>query len=857
MNILRSIFLMQFADNFDRSFDVAWMPVIDRWYLHGNSFVNPKPTGSHNVEHLIKQMNMASNGSVEVSVYGLLGFDNTTFGKSVPKIGAADTISKIGSFPSPNAERPKAVPFSGWSRWTNQSHVVKLGMIWTFPVTVDSRVAALHLSVEPGILWRYVDLYSYVDFSPNVFNEDFYLMKSALGEQTLQMLNNVSHSKVEQALRKMTPVRLVIETSVVGSPDTSETSNVKLAWLNMSDNTWVVLCNTSVVIKSCSSSQQLQASAHIDTSLFFDYARNRPDPYGNLHEDQYNAGDPWSDPLEQKTLSYYPLGFASNYSMDDESTAEKHIFTQRQLGGIACDSRLQGTRTCDGCGARFEVFNYSGCYVADGSTVTAPQIPSWTVASSPTSPFAARRVNGCDARVIPFGVPSPDTGSDSPIGYQGKTVLQAGGGFRAFFESDTFKVTVGAGLCVTPTPAETNKFVPDLVNIRQTAFRLCSDIMRLYYDAEPSKNVLVTVPIQYITAQYMAIAWYSVISNQWNPVCTNLPQDDNSTWLSIPVSTLTNPDFINGAKGCEDAPAQFQTRKARCDGFGARIACLNTDMCLGFTPDCTSEGVCLTMTGGSVQAFNGTVTLSGTFIGTLSAWMDSFQSFFSDTWTPQVTQFWDTSFLQPKGMADMYGDPVQAIRILFSSTPQNPLQISVDLRSVLSQQETRVVKLAWYNRSSSALFWTPICNSTATRDGIVSATLGPDLLTSPYFGDWTASCSSTTSTPFAKSCQKGAFLVVVNTALLSCKIENKIIAKPMTTSGPAKPMTTSRPAEPMTTSGPAKPMTTSRPAEPMTTSGPAKPMTTSRPRQSFCNKGYYAKNGTPPNIDGHNVIVAF
>jgi hypothetical protein len=175
-----------------------------------------------------------------------------------------------------------------------------------------------------------------------------------------------------------------------------------------------------------------------------------------------------------------------------------------------------------------------------------------------------------------------------------------------------------------------------------------------------------------------------------------------------------------------------------------------------------------------VEAFNGTVKLSGTFSGTVSAWKDSFQSFFSDTWAPQVTQFWDTSFLQPKGMANMYGDPVQVIRILFSSTPQNPLKISVDLRSVLSQQETRVVKLAWYNRSSSALFWTPICNSTATRDGIVSATLGLDLLTSPYFGNWTASCSSSaTSAPFAKSCQKGAFLVVVTTPWSFCHNETQ------------------------------------------------------------------------------------
>jgi hypothetical protein len=805
---------MQFADQFNRSFGVAWMPVIDRWYLHGNSFVNPKPTGSQSMEHLIKQMNMASNGSVAVSVYSLLGVDNTTFGRSIPMFGAADSISKIGSFPSPNAFRKGAVPFSGWSRWTNQSYVVKLGMIWTFPVTVDSRVAALHLSVEPGILWRYVDLYSYADFSPNVFNDDFYLMKSALGKQTLEMLNNVSLSKVEQALINMAPVRLVIEASVVGSPDTSETSNVKLAWLNMSDSTWVVLCNTSVVVNSCSSSKQLQASAFIDTSLFFDYARNRP---------RYQTGETWSDPLEQNTLSYYPLGFASNYSKADDTTGGKHIFTQRQLGGIACDSHLQDTRTCDGCGARFEVFNYSGCYVAAGNN--GSQIPSWTVISSPTSPLATRRVIGCDARVIPFGVPNSHTGSDSPTGYRGRLVLQAGGGFRAFIEPDTFEVTVGAGLCVTPTPADITELIPD-ISFRQTSFKLCSDIMRLYYDAEPSKNVLVAVPIQYIRAQSMAIAWFSVIRNQWNPFCTILPVAENSIWLSIPVSTLTDPEFSNGAKGCEETTSA--ARRERCDGFGARIACFNSEACVGFTPDCTSPGVCLTISGGSVQAFDGTVTLLGTFRGTLSIWKDSFQSFFSDTWIPEVTQFWDSSFLleskmQPKSTANMIGDPVQVIRILFSSTPEEPLTITVDLQMALPLQETVAVKLAWFNRSRSALFWTPICSSTATRDGMVSATLSLNLLSSPDFGNWTTACYSETSVPVAKSCQKGAFLVVVNTTLLSCKIENKTIAEPMTT-----------------TSGPAKPMTT-----------------TSGPGQSYCNKGFYAKNGTPTNIDGHNIIAAF
>ena len=124
--------------------------------------------------------------------------------------------------------------------------------------------------------------------------------------------------------------------------------------------------------------------------------------------------------------------------------------SSRRGNWTACDTGLQGQGPCDGCGGRFEVFNYSGCYVADGNDGSHPA--SWTGVSSSTSPFAGRKVIGCDARVIPFGVPAVKTSSCSPTGYQGKVVLQPGGGFRAFIEAGTFTVTVGAGLCVTPTP---------------------------------------------------------------------------------------------------------------------------------------------------------------------------------------------------------------------------------------------------------------------------------------------------------------------------------------------------------------------------------------------------------------------
>ena len=156
-------------------------------------------------------------------------------------------------------------------------------------------------------------MYNYADFHPNVFNKDFDLVRSEWMEETLRLLNQVSTSKVEEALSNMAPVQLAVETPFVGtpvrSPDAPETSNIKLAWLNVSDNTSAVLCNTTVAVQSsrCSAPQQLRASGHLNTSYFFDYARNHPDPYGSLHMNQYTPGDRWSDPrLGRATLSYRP-----------------------------------------------------------------------------------------------------------------------------------------------------------------------------------------------------------------------------------------------------------------------------------------------------------------------------------------------------------------------------------------------------------------------------------------------------------------------------------------------------------------------------------------------------------------------
>jgi hypothetical protein len=122
-------------------------------------------------------------------------------------------MDEMGRFYAPAADRP------GVARWTKQSHVVKLGMIWTFPVTFGSRNASLQLLVKPGILWRCVDLYNYADFHPNVFNKDFDLVRSALSGNTLSLLvNHVSTSKVKEALSNMAPVQLAVENPLRGHP---------------------------------------------------------------------------------------------------------------------------------------------------------------------------------------------------------------------------------------------------------------------------------------------------------------------------------------------------------------------------------------------------------------------------------------------------------------------------------------------------------------------------------------------------------------------------------------------------------------------------------------------------------------
>ena len=748
------------------------MPIIERWIWDAD--LASAETDLNSVE-------IVSNDNVAVSMYSLLGFDDSTLSKSIPNIP-----SSRSSFPKANVFRTGVNAFPGWARWTNRSHVVKLGMLWTFPVNVSGRIASLHLSVEPRILWRYVDLYNYQDFSQELFNKDFYLMASSstIGPNTLWLLNNVSYSRIQTAMDNLPPVKLVVETPTKGSADTSETSNIKLAWLNMSDNTWVVLCNTTVAVSTRYSSYQLQATAYVKTSLFFDFTRNSPDPYSTslLQNSQYAATDPWSKTLDLSTLSYFPLGFSSNYSLGGNGSSGPYTYTQRQFKDadcITCDKRLQGGRPCDGCGGRFEVFNYSGCYVADGSASTQPE--TWTVVSKSSSPYVGRKVIGCDARIVPVCFPTSTTGSCSPLGFQQKVVLQPGRGFRAFIDRGTFSVTVGVGLCVTPTPNAnlfSTQLIPDLTMPQGNAYPvLCSALMRLYYDSEPSMSILLSVPIKNQSGS-KAIAWYSVSSNQWNPFCTKLPISENSIWLDVPVNVLTNPDFINGAKGCADVT--LRTRNARCDGFGASIACLMTSACNGFTPACSSPGLCLQSLSDTVQRFDGNVSIFGSFAGTTALWVDSFASVNMDTWTLQITKTWDTAFLVASGLpikgAVIMNSPVVSVR--FSATPSSPLVVAVNLQSFPTFRQTRVLKLAWYNRSRDALFWTPICNSIVNVfDGFVSATLDLDLLTSPDFGNWSSdltcgpilgTCGTIIQGPPSRACQTAALLVVVTTPWSFC-----------------------------------------------------------------------------------------
>ena len=753
------------------------MPIFERWVLDDLLQMQD----DYNFENTFN-----SSGNVIASMFSLQGFDDSAFDISIPTPG-----SGFGEFPSPEGARPSAVPFPGWNRWTNSSRVVKLGMLWTFPVLDRGENASIHLSAAPDLLWRYIDLYNFHDYSSEVTNIKFYFYEAVIGNSTLQLMNNISRSRVLTALSDMQPITFTVTTPVSTSVSVSELLNMKLAWLNMSDNTWNVLCNTTVVAQQCGTTFKLTATVQINASLFFDYTRQ--------NAQDIKAGAPWSAPLdsaENIVSNYRTLGFDSNFS--DLGFAPGIL---QQQACAACDSQLRAAEgPCNGCGGRFELFTFAGCYcvpslLSAGMTHPAP----WTVRSSfsVAGALSGRMVSGCDTRVVPRGVPSENTaGCDgSPQGFQSTVVLQPGLGFRAIIEAGTFDITVGLSMCVTPyNPAlKSTGYVPDLVNIQVSQTPLCSDIARFYLDANPTKSIIIVVPImlKYIQLPYvtsppstdpstakngMAVAWYSVRENRYYPMCTNFPITDNSIWVNFPVSTLRNPDFSNGPAGCPDIFSTLaSTRQKRCDGFGARITCLIDNVCDGYSPPCTTQGTCFAGTTGEVRTTNGTVVVSGSLPPLVAIWEDQFIDVQSDTWDPEITLRWNPALLLTQNISAKL--PVTmlglVVRIYFSTTPQEPLTVAVDVGQRLLLNQTSVVKLAWFNRSSGALDWTPICNSSATTDGIVTATLDPELLESPdfYNNSFGLNCSASETgivTPTnpgvpirADSCHFAALLVTV------------------------------------------------------------------------------------------------
>ena len=751
---------------------------------------------------------LSSDGNIVASMYSLLGFDSSTFSISIPNPG-----SGFGSFPSAGGARPNASPFPGWTRWTRFSRVVKLGMLWTFPVKDGSSSASLHLAAAPDLLWRYVDLYNYQDYNPEALVVDFYNYQTLIGDSTLRLLNNITYSRTLSALNDMHPITLTVTTPILvnPAPSASDLLNMKLAWLNMSDNTWIVLCNTTVVSQQCSADNQpeLTATVQINASLFFDYTRQK------LQD--FKAGTHWSDPLltTPGVSNFRTLGFDSNFSNLGLTTEN-----MQQQDCLACDTKLQAAGgPCNGCGGRFELFTYAGCYAVPSASAGAMTHPvQWTVRSSfsVSGGLSGRMVSGCDTRVIPNDVPNQDTAScdGSPVGFLSKVVLQPGLGFRAIIDAGTFGITVGVGMCVTPynpTMDTTGKaYVPDYVNsIQVSQTPLCSDIVRFYFDAKPTKPIMVVVPImlKYIQMPYvrappstspsnakngMAVAWYSVRENKYYPMCTNFPVIDNSIWVNFPTSTLTNPDFTNGPVGCPDIFSSLaSTRQKRCDGFGARVTCLIDAVCDGYSPECTTEGTCLMAgTTKAVQTTNGSVVVSGDLPPLVAIWEDRFLDVQSDTWVPEITNYWDPEVLLENNLTAKLAAPMLGlvVRVLFSATPQQSVTVAVNIGQRLSVHQTRVVKLAWYNRSLDGLAWTPLCNSSATTDGIVTVTIDPSLLASPDFSNASSGLTCDTSagglvTPdspgvptVAGACHFAALLVAVTTPWSFCNTHPEINA---------------------------------------------------------------------------------
>jgi hypothetical protein len=746
------------------------MPVIERWVWEAyncqidvesaNAFF-PNPA----------QFGLESHARVEVGVYTMLGFDNITFQRSMPSAG--NDLTAV--FPQVTTNRPGVQPFVGWSRWTASSHVIKLGMLWSFPVLQrnSGKTGSLHIEVEPSTLRRYADLFD-LEFEQEALNPGFYLMNSKVGDKTRARMSTQNASRLKIALENLEPLCIQVTIPVAASKVNKlplDLSIIKLAWLNMRENTWSVLCNTTVsTTKTADGNTHLNVIVFINSSLFFDY-------YGE-EAWQYPKDIVWKDVLTGPYRSFNRFGFNSNV---DEITA------QGPVACFDCDPKLQDGGPCNGCGGRFELFSFAGCYKAPA--VWSDSYPlSWET-SGYTSIYASRKVLGCTYKVI------PTTSSD-------RIILSPGYGFWAAIYPSTFNITTGVGLCVTPMPNSSTFIIPDLVSLRATGSLsgAYSDLARLYYDSVPTKNILVqarirnwpsSLPIA-VAKNFAALSWYSVSANMLTPMCTLLPIVSDSISVLFPPILLSDPDFTNGAYGCPDV--SLASRRLRCDGFGARLVIMKTTSCAEFTPSCTSKGVCLQLgpqqqmkfvnsSGVNVRVSISFLVPAQTFSSghypLIAVWADSLLSVWSDTWNPEITFVWDSSLTN--GEKVELDSSVTILRVLFSGIPEKPIQISVIQGIWLEGQVIENTKLAWYNRTT--LSWFPLCNSTAAdnRNGTINATLDTQFLQSADFQgrNVNLSCIDGQLTKESRQCQHSGMLALVQFLPNMCPSEgiSKLIVK--------------------------------------------------------------------------------
>ena len=719
-----------------------------------------------------EQYDFMISDTIKMNMYAMVGFDNETFSKSISEI-------EFGTFPypSPSPDRPKILPFPGFSRWTAVTHIAKLGFLLTFPILRPStqQDASLHVSVEPSTLWKYADLYN-DELLKESRNPDFYLMNSVVGPKTREKMNDLDISKTENALQNLRPIEINI--SLMSNSSSTLLRNLKLAWLNMTENTWIVLCNTSVRFKN---PQTLEAIAYINASIFFGYSRNK----GTF----YSQGSTWKDAVKAGNQNYVPVGFM----LDNDD-----LISSDPISCPVCDPQLQGGGPCDGCGARFELFSFAGCYHAPAVSDVYPA--TWDTSTLGSIQFTQRAVLGCDYRILPSGVPNQDTANGtSDIGW---IVLSPGFGWKAFIAESTFSITAGVGLCVIPSQKPVlNQYIPDLLllpaNLGSINLKLYSDIARLYLDAAPTLPIIISLHLKYFPTDipiesalnYAAVSWYNVRLNEFFPWCLpSPPSGDGMVQLELDLEVLNNPDFSNGPLGCQDVELTT-SRRQRCDGFGARIVAVSTDVCGSYNPfPCTSLGICFPLSqsivADSVQISVENVNISltaGTLVdrnATVSIWIDNFTAVVSDTFYPLINGYWDQSFTGGKKVlatTGMYS--IGIIRVLFSEnlrgsvSVNGPVTVSVNLGSALGFPQSLLTKLAFFNRT--ALSWFPLCSSEAHMNGSITGHVDYDLLRSADFGLWKDyQCEAGQPLkPPPYMCQYSGMLAVVLTTPSICGVE--------------------------------------------------------------------------------------